>query len=505
MLWLLNEFYNCAQQQDSTGRRSYENICHERLLLMKYNTLTTVFCNDRRRILTPLFTMNPFISRQLIYPLQEKLLNRPTFPYLETLEKTQWRSRADIEALQLQKLQALLKTAKEHSPWHAERIERSGLDLENLSFEDFRKLPTMGKTEVQQYGEQMVWRGVPGGCFRYTTGGSSGAPLIFNFGRARQASDAAGRIRARRWWGVNVGDPEVYLWGAPVELNKTDNIKTIRDRLLNQLVLNAFEMSPENMSVYLTAIQKFKPACIYGYASSVALLADYARQHKRELSLPGLKVVCTTGEPLYPEQRQLISEVFKAPVANEFGSRDIGFTAHENSHQQLLLMSESILLEVLDADGNPVKAGAMGEAVMTGLCSQAQPFIRYRTGDLIKLSQDADKDGRGLHVISEVVGRSTDFLIHQDGSIVHALAAIYVLRETVGVEQFKIIQQAVNDFEILIVANPLWQPTSLTTIAEKFKARFGAACITHIRLVDNIPTEASGKIRQVVSKVPPQF
>ena len=449
--------------------------------------------------------MNPFLSRQLIYPLQEKLLNRPTFSYLETLEKTQWYSRDDIEALQLQKLQALLTSAREHSPWHAKRIEKSGINCENLTFEAFRKLPTMTKADAQHYGNEMAWHAVPGGSFRYTTGGSSGQPLIFHYGRSRQASDAAGRIRARRWWGVNVGDPEVYLWGAPVELNKTDRIKTIRDRLLNQLVLNAFAMSPENMSIYLTAIQKFKPKCIYGYASSVALLANYARQNGRQLSLPDLKVVCTTGEPLYPEQRQLISEIFKVPVANEFGSRDIGFTAHENSHQQMLLMSESVLLEVLDPEGNPVKAGEMGEAVMTGLCSEAQPFIRYRTGDMIILSPDFDKDGRGLHVIEEVAGRNTDFLIHENGSIIHALAAIYILRETGGVEQFKITQQAVNEFEVLIVTNPLWNPDSLNTIEEKFKSRFGGECNTHIQLVNNIAPEASGKIRQVVSKVQPQF
>ena len=142
---------------------------------------------------------------------------------------------------------------------------------------------------------------------------------------------------------------------------------------------------------------------------------------------------------------------------------------------------------------------------MTGLCSQAQPFIRYRTGDMVKFSTEADKDGRGLHVIDEVVGRSTDFLIHQDGSIVHALAAIYVLRETLGVEQFKIIQHAINEFEILIVSNSLWNPAALTVIAEKFKGRFGSACKTHVQLLEKIPTEASGKTRQVVSKVQPQF
>jgi phenylacetate-CoA ligase len=449
--------------------------------------------------------MIPSLSRQLIYPVQEKLLNRPTFSYLETLEKSQWYSRKDIEVLQLQKLQALLKSAQENSPWHARRIENSGIDLEGLTIEEFQKLPTMTKADAQQYGNEMAWHDAPGGSFRYTTGGSSGQPLIFHYGRYRQASDAAGRIRARRWWGVNAGDPEVYLWGAPVELNKTDRIKTIRDRLLNQLVLNAFEMSPENMSNYLTAIQKFNPKCIYGYASSIALLASYARQNGRQLSLPDLKVVCTTGEPLYPEQRQLISESFKASVANEFGSRDIGFTAHENSHQQMLLMSESILLEILDHQGNPVKVGEMGEAVMTGLCSEAQPFIRYRTGDMVKLSADSDKYGRGLHVIEEVVGRNTDFLIHENGSIIHALAAIYILRETPGVEQFKIIQQAVNDFEVLIVTNPLWNPESLITIAEKFKSRFGGKCKTDIQLVNQIAPEASGKIRQVVSKIQPQF
>ena len=445
--------------------------------------------------------MTPLLSRQLIYPLQETLLNRPTFPYLQSLEKTQWLSRAELETLQLQKLQALLISAKQHSPWHAERIVSSGMNLNEISFDELRKLPTMNKVDAQQQGQAMVWKEVPGGSFPYTTGGSSGAPLIFSYGRSRQASDAAGRIRARRWWQVNVGDREVYLWGAPVELNKTDKIKTIRDRLLNQLVLNAFTMSPSTMALYLKMIQSFNPKCIYGYASSVALLAEYAKQNNYSLHLPELKVVCTTGEPLYPEQRQLITEVFKVPVANEYGSRDIGFTAHENSHQQMLLMSESILLEVLDVNGQPVKVGEIGEAVMTGLCSEAQAFIRYRTGDKIRVSAESDKEGRGLHVLEEVLGRDTDFLIHQDGSIIHALAAIYVLREMQGIEQFKITQQSINDFEILVVCNECWKSDGLAVITDKFRSRFGSACNIHIQLVYEILPEASGKIRQVVSKV----
>ena len=84
------------------------------------------------------------------------------------------------------------------------------------------------------------------------------------------------------------------------------------------------------------------------------MLASYIKDKGIKIRLPRLKVVCTTGEPLYDDQRQLIQSVFKVPAANEYGSRDIGFTAHESPQGQMLLMSESIILEVLDTDGMPV-------------------------------------------------------------------------------------------------------------------------------------------------------
>jgi phenylacetate-CoA ligase len=444
--------------------------------------------------------ISPYLARRVIYPLQEKCLNRPTFQYLAAIEQSQWLSRQDIEALQLSKLQHLLTTATQHSPWHSNRIKEYGLDVNAISFQELQKLPTMNKQDAQLHGEQMLWRGVPGGAYRYSTGGSSGQPLIFHFGRLRQAADAASRIRGRRWWGVNVGDPEVYLWGAPVELNKTDKIKTIRDRLLNQLLLNAFAMSPETMGIYLQKIQQFKPKCIYGYASSVALLAAYAQNNKK-ISLPTLKVICTTGEPLYPEQRQLIEAAFGVPVANEYGSRDSGLTTHETPDRQLLLMSESMIVEVLDAQGQAVALGETGEAVITGLCSHAQPFIRYRTGDRISFSNATDKQGRGLHVVEKVEGRTTDFLVHKNGSIMHGLSVIYILRETLGVERFKIIQHKINEFEIKIVPNSLWKDAAKADIIAKFQARFGQEAVITIVVTDDIPPEASGKIRQVVSNV----
>jgi phenylacetate-CoA ligase len=437
-----------------------------------------------------------------VYRAQEAAMHRPTLPVLAELERTQWLSRDDMSDYQTSRLNTLLQNALEHSPWHAARLVRADLaDTVRAGaflLSDLSRLPTMNKRDARDNVEQLVWRGVPGGVFRYTTGGSSGEPLIFYFGRARQAADAAGRLRARRWWGVNPGDREVYLWGAPVELSKTDCIKTLRDRLVNQLLLNAFEMSSARMDDYLIAIQAWNPKAIYGYASSLALLAEHAESRSIRPKLPALRVVSTTGEPLFPHQRKLIERVFGVPVSVEYGARDAGLMALESPDGVLLQMSETHLIEVLDGAGNPVEEG---EAVITSLVSEAQPFIRYRTGDVVRRSGRTDPGGRSLAVLDAVAGRQTDFIVAADGRIMHALAVIYVLRAIPGVAQFKLIQHAIDRLEVQVVPDARWNDAAREAVHEGLRARLGPALSIDLKLLDAIAPEASGKHRYVVSHV----
>lgn len=437
-----------------------------------------------------------------VFRLQEAAMRRPTCAVLAELDRTQWLSRDAMRSHQSARLNTLLQTALLHSPWHAARLRAAGLDdavrAGAVRTEDLQRLPTMNKRDARDNVEQLVWREAPGGVFKYTTGGSSGEPLIFYFGRARQAADAAGRLRARRWWGVEPGEREVYLWGAPVELNKTDRIKTLRDRLVNQLLLNAFEMSPVRMDDYLAAMQAWNPKAIYGYASSLALLAAHADSRGNHPKLPALRVVSTTGEPLFPHQRELIERVFGVPVSVEYGARDAGLMALQSPDGSLLQMSETHLIEVLDDAGNPVDEG---EAVITSLVSEAQPFIRYRTGDVVRRSDKADPGGRGLDVLDAVVGRQTDFIVAADGRIMHALAVIYVLRAIPGVGQFKLIQHTVDQMEVQVVPDARWNETAAEAVIQGLRARLGTALNIELKLLDAIAPEASGKYRYVVSHV----
>jgi phenylacetate-CoA ligase len=412
-------------------------------------------------------------------------------------------SRAELEALQLEKLRALLETAYAHSPWHRERMDEAGLQPDDVGdLAALRRLPLMDKAQAAANRDRLVWKGVPGGVFQYNTGGSSGQPLTFYFGRRRQAADAASRMRARRWWGIDVGSREVFLWGAPIELKRTDRIKTIRDRLFNQLLLNAFDMNADSMERYIEAIQAYRPAVLYGYASSVALLCTYARNRGRSLRVPSLRLVCTTGEPLYPDRRQQIAKAFGVPVASEFGSRDGGFIAHESPAGQMLQTADAVILEVLDSQGRPCPPGQPGEAVITNLYSDAQPFIRYRTGDVVTLSPDRCAEGRALPVLASVAGRTTDFVVRADGTVMHALSLIYVLRALPSINEFKIVQRAVDDLEVLVVAGPSWSERDAGQVVAGLQARLGHSARIDIQRVDTIPPEASGKHRYVVSHVP---
>ena len=448
--------------------------------------------------------MHKRIAGSIFYPLQERLLGRSTFSLWRSLEASQWLPRAVLLEQQRMRLNTLLQGALAHSPWHAQRLREAGLsqavETGTLEIAQLRSLPTMDKTDARAHRDSMVWHGVPGGAHRYTTGGSSGEPLIFYFGRERQAADAAARFRGRAWWGVEPGARELYLWGAPVELGRNDRLKALRDRVVNHRILNAFAMSASRMDDYLAIIRQWRPESIYGYASSLALLAAHAQSRQQRPVIPGLKVICTTGEPLYPYQRALIGDVFGVPVANEYGCRDGGLIAHESPAGQMLVTDECCLLEVLDATGAPVPPGVEGELVLTGLYSGAQPFIRYRTGDRVTLAPEPASNGRSLSVLGEIAGRQTDYIVRSDGTFMHALSLIYVLRERPGVAAFKCVQHSPTYMEVLIVPGPEWSSTEAAAILAGLRLRLGEVEI-NLQLRDEIPPEASGKHRYVVSHV----
>lgn len=437
----------------------------------------------------------------VLFPLQERLKGHETRRVRMELERSQWWKLERIQAYQLQRLRNFLSTIAREVPFYSQRFaEAEFVPGAMTSLNELACLPLLDKVTIRQNLDSLRSRSAQH-LSRFNTGGSSGEPLIFYLGRERVAHDVAAKWRATRWWGVDIGDVEMVVWGSPIELNAQDKLRALRDRMLRSYLLPAFEMSEKKLAGFIEAIRRRRPKMLFGYPSAIAHIAAYAESNRIVMDDLGIGVAFVTAEKLYDDQRQQIARVFGCKVANGYGARDAGFIAHECSHGSLHITAEDIVVEIIDANGQPLPPGTAGEIVVTHMATSEFPFVRYRTGDVGVLSNEPCACGRGLPILSEVQGRTTDFVIAEDGTVLHGLALIYVIRDLPAIEKFKIIQESLHLLRVLVVPNGALNEDTVKLIEQGLRERLGAGVEVRVEPVDAILPEASGKFRYVISKV----
>lgn len=436
-----------------------------------------------------------------IFPIQERLKHHDTVAVRKKMDESQWWPLEKIEALQLDRLRNLVSHAEQHVPYYRELFEKIGLTASSIqSLVDLQRIPFLTKPIIRNNLEHFKSDKAQH-LSRFNTGGSSGEPLIFFIGNERISHDVAAKWRATRWWGVDIGDPEIVVWGSPIELTSQDRVRQFRDRLMRTQLLPAFEMSEAKLDGFVETIQRFRPAMLFGYPSSISLIARHAEKRGQRMSDLGIKVAFVTSERLYDHQRDEISRIFGCPVANGYGGRDAGFIAHQCPQGGMHITAEDILVEIVDKDGNALPNGTAGEVVVTHLATSDFPFFRYRTGDIAEWSDKKCTCGRGLPLLDEIQGRTTDFIVAADGTIMHGLAVVYPIRDIPGIAAFKVVQETLARVVVQIVPGEGYDSQVETVISTGIKARLGQSVDVQVNRVDDIPREKSGKFRYVQSLV----
>lgn len=104
-------------------------------------------------------------------------------------------------------------------------------------------------------------------------------------------------------------------------------------------------------------------------------------------------------------------------------------------------------------------------------------------------------------MLKEIQGRSTDFVVAADGTVMHGLALIYVLRDLPEIKAFKIIQESREDILVQVVPADDFTPDTESTIISGLKARLGKSVRIRVEKTGEISPEKSGKHRYVKSFV----
>jgi phenylacetate-CoA ligase len=440
------------------------------------------------------------VSR-VLFPLHERLKRHQTTAIKQQMEQSQWWSTEKLERLQVTRLRELLTRIKSNVPYYRDLFAQIDFKPEDIrSVADLARIPFLDKGKIRANIDNLKATDAKD-LSRLNTGGSSGEPLIFYIGNERVSHDVAAKWRATRWWDVDIGDREIVVWGSPIELGAQDGVRAIRDRLFRTKLLPAFEMSEQKLDDFLAEIRATRPKMLFGYPSALSHFARHAEVKRMRMNDLGIRVAFVTSERLYDEQRAQITKIFGCPVANGYGGRDAGFIAHTCPVGGMHITAEDIIVEIVDANGQPLPKGESGEIVVTHLATKDFPFIRYRTGDIGSLDTKSCSCGRGLPLLKNIQGRSTDFLVAKNGTVMHGLALIYILRDLPEVLAFKIIQESVDLTRVLIVAKTALHEETLERIIQGFKARLGQDVHIEVEEVKEIPPEKSGKFRYVISNV----
>lgn len=435
----------------------------------------------------------------LVFPLHERLKGHDSVALRRRLERSQWLEPEAIAAEQAERLRGFLATIGARVPYWRALFQELGFDPQALrSVADLHALPLLDKATIREHADAMKAEG-HGSLTRYNTGGSSGQPLVFYIGKARKSHDVAAKWRATRWWDVDIGDREAVIWGSPIEHSTQDRLRQWRDRLLRSTLLPAFEMSEDKLDGFVVWLRRERPTMLFGYPSALSYIARHAAKRGLRLDDLGVRVAFVTSERLYDEQRTLIESAFNCRVANGYGGRDAGFIAHECPAGGLHLSAEDIVVEIVGADGQPLPAGQAGEIVVTHLATADFPFVRYRTGDIAVLDDRRCACGRGLPMLRELQGRSTDFVVAADGTVMHGLALIYILRDLPGIERFKVTQETRTHTRVELVPEASFDRSRLPSIVSSFQKRLGAEVQVTVDVVAAIAPERSGKYRYIVS------
>jgi phenylacetate-CoA ligase len=448
----------------------------------------------------------PTILRNWIYPLAQKLHKRNYTEMMRDAQRIQYLEREQLRRIQFAKLKALLHHSYQTVPYYRDRYKQAGLEPDDIrSLDDLKLLPILQKDEIRNDHKRFLSEEPRTPVFKVSTSGSTGIPMEFHISQSAAAAANISRIRALEWWGIKLGDRELrfggigYPMGSGIKIfAKKHLIKLVRYRIMNRRTLSAFDMSPQSMDDYWDFIQKFSPKYFFGYPSSFHLFAQYLKKQGYDGKSLGLRCVVVTGEILFDWQVQEIEDVFNCPVANEYGSVEVGVMAYGYPCGTLHTMDDFVLFEIVKSNPND----EVGEIVVTHLENWGSPLIRYNVQDLAIPLDDPSpcSHGLGFQKIKRVIGRYHDLIRLQSGRIVHGTYFEGLMREVVGVQQYQVIQKKTDLFEILVVSDEEFTTEQEDFIRDKINLHLENARV-EIKRTQSISKEASGKLRYVRSEV----
>ncbi|MGH8670719.1 MAG: phenylacetate--CoA ligase family protein, partial [Burkholderiales bacterium] len=221
------------------------------------------------------------------------------------------------------------------------------------------------------------------------------------------------------------------------------------------------------------------------------------------IKIPALKQARAFGETLKPDLRELCQRAWGVPVIDTYSAEEIGYIAlqcprHEHYHVQ----SENVLVEILDEQGRPCTPGEIGRVVITTLHNYAMPLIRYQIMDYAQAGEPC-ACGRGLPVITRVLGRERNLLTLPDGTLRWPSFLSQRWSSIAPLRQIQLRQRSVENIDFYYVAQRVLSASEKSALVTVFQELLGYPFHIELHHVDEIRYSPNFKYEDFVSELAP--
>lgn len=419
------------------------------------------------------------------------------------LERSQWAAPADIEAMQMRQLEALLAHAAKTVPFYRDRLRPlAKLGTARLTPEHLRRLPVLRRGEILDSGPAIISRALPKGhgpTADFPTSGSTGRPVVVKHTGVTQLFYSAFNMRMHLWHGRDFGGivAALQLLAVHAETRSGDQPKTWASTFgPSPMVKRDIRTPVEEQVRWLLEID---PHYILTYPSNVMAVAEAVGRSGARLGR--LRHVATLGETLRSDQRDACREHLGVDVFDTYSSFEAGVLAIQcPGHSHYLVQSEGVYFEVVDERGEPCRPGEIGRVLVTVLHNFAMPLIRYEIGDYAEVGGPCPT-GRGLPTLNRILGRARNMLVLASGDRIWPPFRLAYLNRRVPFKQARLVQRSVGEVVVLVVRDEPFTPAESADVVDELTRQVGHPIRFSIEYVDDIPRSPGGKYEDFLCEI----
>ena len=330
---------------------------------------------------------------------------------MEVFDAAELWSRERIAETQLTRLRATLSQARKCA-FYRERLDEAGVTPDSIrSLDDLQRIPFTSKQDLRSQYPTGLLCVPPSEIVRmHCSSGTTGTPVAICHTQNDINSWADLMARCMHMVGVrrddvfqNMSGYGLFTGGLGIHFGA------------ERLGCMTIPAGPGNSRRQIKLAKDFHTTVAHILPSYALILGEHLRNMGEDPRAFPLRIALVGAEPYTEEFRKRIEELFDMKAYNSYGLSEmngpgVGFECLEQ--KGLHIWEDAYIPEIVDPDtGEPVPGGEVGELVMTSLCRQGMPILRYRTRDLTRFLPGECACGRAHRRMDRILGRADDMFI----------------------------------------------------------------------------------------------